>query len=79
MTATTGTVELPSYFEHLAKDPICMCTPFQHFGSGWAEVDGNTVTVHVTTLGLWHILVTASRKDAAAEGCERAVEFTPAA
>ena len=78
MTASTATLELPSYFQHLAKDAMVMCTPYQHFGSAWGEVDGNTVTIHATTLGMWHILVTASRQDAAAEQCEREIEFTPA-
>ena len=77
MAATTQTLEMPSWFEHLVKDPIVMVTPFQHFGSAWGECDGNTVTIRARTLGKWHVLTTASRNDDASRSCAQEIEYTP--
>ena len=78
MTSTTQSYEMPDWFQHLVKDPIVMVTPFKHFGSGWGEVEGNTVTIHVTTLGQWHVLLTGGRKDhCATMVCPQEVEYVP--
>ena len=53
-------------------------TPYKHFGSGWGEVeaDGYTVTLHVSTLGQWHILLTAVRNDESGRECASSpIEF----
>ena len=49
------------------------------FGSGWGECVGNTVDLHVTTLGQWHVLVMADRKDECAMTCPQEVEYIPQA
>ena len=77
MTSTAQTLEMPSWFQHLVKDVVVMVTPFQHFGSAWGACLGNTITVHATTLGKWHVLVTASRNDDASRSCAQEIEYTP--
>ena len=78
MNITTQTLEMPSWFSHLTKDVVVMVTPYRHFGSAWGECDGNTITIHATTLGLWHVLITASRKDhCALHQCPKDIEFIP--
>jgi len=79
MTSTTATFEMPDWFEHLSKDVIVMVTPYQHFGSGWGEAEGNTIEIHVTTLGKWHVLITAQRADhCATTMCPQEIEYIPA-
>ena len=78
MTSTTGTLEMPEWFQHLAKNITIHLNPYQHFGSGWGECDGNTVTCHVTTLGQWHVLIMADRKDECAMMCPQECEYIPA-
>ena len=77
MEASTQTFQMPDWFTHLAKDVVCMVTPFKHFGSGWGEVleDKKTIEVHVTTLGSWHVLILASRSDMCAMCCGLDVEY----
>ena len=75
MESSTQTFELPSWFSALAENAVCMVTPYRHFGSGWAEIVGNQVEVHVTTLGQWHVLILAEAKRV--EGGNREVEFIP--
>jgi hypothetical protein len=78
MTSTTQSFDMDSWFPDLVKDAIVMVTPYQHFGSAWGEVSGATVTIHATTLGKWHCLITASRNDICATTmCEQEVEFIP--
>ena len=78
MTSTTETIEMPSWFSHLTKDVIVQVTPYQHFGSAWGECNGNTIELHATTLGKWHVLITASRKDdCAVNHCPQEVEYIP--
>ena len=78
MTSTTQSYDMPDWFQHLVKEPIVMVTPFKHFGSAWGEVEGNTVTIHVTTLGQWHVLLTGGRKDhCATMVCPQEVEYVP--
>ena len=54
-----------------------MVTPFEHFGSAWGKVldDNKTIEIHSTTLGKWHVLITASRKDDFALNVDQNVEF----
>jgi len=56
-------VDLPSYFEHLAENAICVCSPFGHFGNSWAEISGNTATLHTSKAGVYNLIVMADRKD----------------
>ena len=75
LTSSTATFELPDYFQYLAKDVIVLVSPFEHFGSGWGSVMGNQLQLHVTTLGLWNVLVTGARKDPCALQCDRRIEY----
>jgi len=78
MNATTATFEMPDWFTHLTKDAIVMATPSGHFGSAYGDCNGNTVEIHATTLGKWHVLITASRNDMCATTmCPQDVEYTP--
>jgi len=66
MTNTTQTIQMPvTWFPHLVSDVCVHMSPFQHFGSGWGQLqdDGCSLELHVTTLGTWHVLVTGIRKD----------------
>ena len=75
---TKQTFKMPSWFSHLVKDVMVQVTPYQHFGSAWGECTGNTVEIHSTTLGKWHVLITAARADDCAENhCPPEVEFIP--
>jgi len=79
MTSTMETIEMPSWFSHLTKDVIVQVTPYQHFGSAWGECNGNTIELHATTLGKWHVLITGARKDdCAVNYCPQEVEYVPA-
>jgi len=79
MTSTTATLQMPDWFSHLVKDVTVHVTPFQHFGSAWGECSGTTIQLHATTLGKWHVLIMAARKDdCAVNHCPQQVEFIPA-
>ena len=75
MQSSVETYELPSYFDALARDATAVVTPSEHFGSGWARITGCRVEVHVTTLGIWNMVVLAARKDPAAVTRPQEVEF----
>ena len=75
MQSTTETLEMPDWFQHLAKNVTVSLNPHKHFGSGWGECQGNTVELHTTTLGQWHVLIMADRNDAAATSCPQEVEY----
>ena len=79
MTSSTQTVEMPeSWFPHIATDVCVHLSPFKHFGSGWGELeeDGHTITLHTTTLGQWHVLLTAVRNDAVGQASvQTPIEF----
>ena len=78
MTSTTQSFQMQDWFSHLVKEVTVHVCPYQHFGSGWGECQGNTVTLHATTLGKWHVLVVAARADDCAENhCEQEVEYLP--
>ena len=77
MTHSTQTFDLPEYFDDLTSDPIALVLPYKHFGSGWAEFDGNKITVHVTTLGVWHLQIIALRADPGHEEWDGRVEYIP--
>ena len=77
MEHSTQTFELPDYFDDLTSDPIALVVPYRHFGSGWAEFDRNRITVHVTTLGVWHLQVIALRTDPGYEERDNRVEYIP--
>jgi hypothetical protein len=78
MTSTTATFDMPDWFSHLTKGVIVQVTPYQHFGSAWGECTGNTIELHATTLGKWHVLITACRKDECATTmCPQDVEYIP--
>jgi hypothetical protein len=66
MTNTMQSLKMPeSWFPHLVSDVCVHMSPFQHFGSGWGQLqdDGCSLDLHVTTLGTWHVQVTGIRKD----------------
>ena len=77
MASTTQTFQMPDWYPHLNKDTILMLSPFEHFGSGWGKIqaDNQTVELHVTTTGKWHVLISASRKDPHALTCPQEVEW----
>ncbi len=78
MESTTATLEMPTWFKHIAKDVIIQVTPFMHFGSAYGQLleDGVTIKVHATTVGKWHVLITAARKDPCAVcQCPREIEY----
>lgn len=77
MTATTATMELPPWFSDLVTDCSVVCTPIRHFGSGWGEVVGDSVEIHTTTLGEWHVIILGSRADEHAMCCDKEVEYIP--
>ncbi len=78
MASTTTTFQMPPWFKHLVKDVIIQVTPYQHFGSAWGECTENTIELHATTLGKWHVLITAARNDHCATSvCEQEVEYIP--
>ena len=77
MTSTNETLQMPDWFSYIAKDVSVMMTPFEHFGSAWGRCEGNTIELHSTTLGKWHVLIMANRNDAAANACDPAVEYIP--
>ena len=56
--------ELPDWFEHIATEARAFCQPHRHFGQCWGEVFGNTVRLTANAAGLYHVLLTAHRKDA---------------
>ena len=78
MTSSSGTLQLQDWFQSLAKNTTVHLNPYQHFGSGWGECAGNIVDLHVTTLGQWHVLIVADRKDECATTCPQEVEYIPA-
>ena len=78
MTSTTATFEMPDWFSHLVKDVMVQATPYQHFGSAWGGCVENTIEIHATTIGKWHVLITAARADHCATSiCEQQVEYIP--
>ena len=78
MTSTTATFEMPDWFSHLVKDVMVQATPYQHFGSAWGGCVENTIEIHATTIGKWHVLITAARADHCATFvCEQQVEYIP--
>jgi hypothetical protein len=78
MTSTTATFEMPDWFSHLVKDVMVQATPYQHFGSAWGGCFENTIEIHATTIGKWHVLITAARNDHCATSvCEQEVEYIP--
>ena len=77
MNSTTMTFEMPDWFTYLTTDVHVMITPYQHFGSGWGECIGNTIELHTTTLGKWHVLITAARKDECVKMCPQEIEYIP--
>ena len=79
MTSTTETIQMPDWFSHLTKDVMVQVTPYQRFGSAWGECTGNTIELHATTLGKWHVLITASKNDfcCATTMCPQEVEYIP--
>ena len=77
MTSTNETLQMPDWFSYIAKDVTIHMTPFEHFGSAWGRCEGNTIELHSTTLGKWHVLIMANRNDAAANECDPAVEYIP--
>ena len=69
---------MPDWFEFLTKDVMIQITPYQHFGSGWGERLENSIELHVTTIGKWHVLITAARNDVCATTmCHQKVEYVP--
>ena len=63
----------------LCKDVMVFCNPFQHFGVAWGEqdpTDPSLIKIHTSRGGVYHVLVTANRKDFGAVNCEQEVEFT---
>jgi len=78
MISTTQSFQMQDWFSHLVKEVTVHVNPFEHFGSAWGRCEGDTITLHATTLGKWHVLVVASRADDCAENhCEQEVEFIP--
>ncbi len=79
MTSSTQTVQMSeSWFPHIVKDICVHMSPYKHFGSGWGELatDGFTVTLHVSTVGQWNILITGVRNDECGRKCADApIEF----
>ena len=71
MTSTTQTINMPqSWFPHLVSDVCIHMNPFKHFGSGWGEMlDGDSIQLHVSTIGTWHVLITGLRKDTCGLEC----------
>ncbi|MCP4481202.1 MAG: hypothetical protein GY817_00015 [bacterium] len=56
-------IPLPDYYEDLNKNSIVYVVPFKHFGTGWGEVNGNELSIHVSEEGTYNILVFGDRKD----------------
>jgi len=77
MDSSHATLTMPDWFEHLAKNVTIHMTPFEHFGSAWGRCDGNSIELHATTTGQWHVLIMADRKDVCATTmCPQEVEYT---
>ena len=75
MDTKTQTFELPSWFDALTENAVCLCSPHRHFGSAWGEIVGNSMTIHASQTGDWHVLILAESKRV--EGGNREVEFIP--
>ncbi len=74
MQSSTQTIEMPeSWFPHIVTSVCVHMTPYQHFGSGWGEVesDGYTMKLHVSTLGMWHVLITGVKNDVCGRGAQK--------
>ena len=76
-TSTTQSFDLPEYFKHINADPVVFMNPFEHFGSGWGRVVDNVCTCHVSTKGLWHIVIYTIRQDAWVDGVNLEAEYVP--
>jgi len=70
---------MPDWFAPLAKNVLCFCSPFKHFGSAWGEqdeLDTCVLHIHCSRGGQYNILVTADRNDKCATSmCPQEVEF----
>jgi hypothetical protein len=78
MTSSSMSFDMPDWFSYLVKDVIVMVTPYQHFGSAWGECNRNTIELHATTLGKWHVLIMGARNDTCATTmCPQEVEYIP--
>ena len=78
--ASTITLEMPDWFEHLVKNVIVFCSPDEHFGNAWGKyINDNIIEIHTSKGGKYNILITASRNDhCATTMCPQEVEYQPA-
>ena len=76
--ASTITLEMPDWFEHLVKNVIVFCSPDEHFGNAWGKyIDNNIIEVHTSKGGKYNILITCDRSDPSSQCCPGEVEYIP--
>ena len=77
-TSKQQTMELPAYYKEInAPDAAVFMNPKGHFGSGYGSVSGNTLTMHVSTVGWWNVCIMSVRKDAHIDGTNMPAEYEP--
>ena len=74
----SATLELPSYFKFLNKNPQVKIAPKNNFGRGYGVVDDSLSCVDITTNcdGQFNVLVIGTRKDKMAVCAWKGVEPT---
>ena len=76
--AGPNTVALADWFEFLNGETTVFVSPLRHFGTGWGETFGNTLSINVSAAGEYNVLVFGVRKDEAAMADDFGVEYAPA-